>query len=193
MSKKDGVGAKEQKFYNKWWFWVIVAFIIIGAGSAGMNAKSNNGDSSQNNNNSSQNNGSSQNEKSTLSLGDTFQFDDLEITIGKEYSFTVLDNQFSEHDKAEVVKLPVTVKNLKDEAHNLNMFYVKIFGSKGTELDGVSSYFMDDENIDFAGELRSGASYTKYFHFLYDGDGKYAMDFATLIGKKTTVEFNISK
>lgn len=185
MSRNDN----NKKFYNKWWFWVIVVFIIIGAGSAGMNAKNNNND----NNSSQSSNSSNSNDSSILGLGDTFTFDDLEITLGKDYSFTKVNNQFSDHNNADVIKLPVTVKNLKSESHSLNMFYTKIFGSKGTELDGVSSYFMEDENIDFAGELRSGAAYTKYFHFLYDGDGKYAIDFATLIGKKTTVEFNIHK
>ena len=91
-------------------------------------------------------------------------------------------------DGSTVVKVPITVKNLSSETHSLNMFYYSIFGSKGRELDSVSSYF--DDSVDFAGELRNGASYTKYLYFLYDGNGTYAIEFDNF-STKVIVEFNI--
>ena len=126
-----------------------------------------------------------------VGLGETFTFDDLEITLENNISFTKIDNEFSEYNGQDVVKLPITVKNIKDETHSLNMFYYSIYGSKGTELSTVSSYF--DDSVDFAGDLRSGASYTKYLYFLYDGNGKYAIEFSEIFGAKTTVEFDVNK
>ena len=76
----------------------------------------------QNNDSTNQNN-SSINEDSTCSVNKPFKFDDLEITISDKYSFDTIDNEFSEYDNQTVIKLPVTIKNLKDETHSLNMFY----------------------------------------------------------------------
>lgn len=126
-----------------------------------------------------------------VGLGETFTFDDLEITVGQDISFTKIDNEWSEHDGKEVVKVPVTVKNIKDETHSLNMFYYSFYGSQGTQLNSASSYF--DEGLDEAGDLRSGASYTKYFYFLYDGNGTYSIEFSDVWSPKITVNFEVNK
>ena len=70
------------------------------------------------------------------------------------------------------------------------MFMYTIYNSSGTEAEDVDSYF--DDAVDFAGDLRSGASYTKYLYFLYDGDGTYAIEFDNY-SEKITVEFDIVK
>ena len=128
--------------------------------------------------------------KSKFQVGEKFEFDDLEITILGDYSFTSVDNQFSDLNGRDVIKLPIEVKNIDDEKNHLNMFYYSCFGTEGTELDGVSAYF--DDTIDYAGDLQPGASYTKYIYMLYDGDGKYLIDFDNYSDKKT-VEVNIKK
>ena len=107
--------------------------------------------------------------KNQYELDKAFKFDGLEITISSQYEFTTLDNEFSDYYNSTVVKVPVTVKNLKDETHSLNMFYINWLGSTGTEVENFSAYF--DDAVEYAGDLRTGASYTKYFYFLYDGDG----------------------
>lgn len=129
-------------------------------------------------------------EKKIIGLGEMFTFDDLEITLGKDISFTTLKNEFSEYNGKTVVKLPITVKNIKDETHGLNMFYYNVYGSNGTEVKTVTIYF--DNGIDEAGDLRSGASYTKYMYFIYDGDGQYAIEFDNW-SSKVTVEFDVKK
>lgn len=126
----------------------------------------------------------------TLKIGQTFEFDDLEITIGSNISFDKINNQFSEYNKQDVIKIPVTVKNIKDESHSLNMFYYKGFGSTGTQAKDLSTYF--DDSIFRAGSLRTGASHTCYIYLLYDGDGQYALEFDDW-SNKVTVEFNVSK
>ena len=129
-------------------------------------------------------------EKKSVGLGETFTFDDLEITLGNDISFTTVNNEFSEDNGKAVIRIPITVKNLKSETHSLNMFYFKAFGANGTELSDESSYF--DDSVDFAGELRNGASYTKYLYYLYDADGKYAIEFDDW-STKVTVEFDVKK
>ena len=49
-----------------------------------------------------------------------------------------------------------------------------------------------DEAIDYAGDLQPGASYTKYIYALYDGDGKYVIEFDNYREKKS-VQLNIKK
>ncbi len=132
-------------------------------------------DNNQTNGNENNNSTTNNNESTDYSINKAFIFDDLEITISDDYSFDTIDNMFSEYDNQVVIKVPVTVKNLKDETHSLNMFYYSFFGSQGTELNTVASYF--DDSIDFAGDLRKDASYTKYFYILYDGDGTYTIEF----------------
>jgi len=129
-------------------------------------------------------------ENKAVGLGETFVFDDLEITLGKEIKFTKIDNEFSDHNGKTVVKMPITVKNIKEETHSLNLFYYTVYGANGSQVDSVSSYF--DDSVDFAGDLRSGASYTKYLYFLYDADGTYAIEFDDWT-TKVTIEFNVKK
>lgn len=177
-------------------FAILFLIVIVGnsnnSTSIDDNKIENNGTTSNNNNstNSNNNNNSSSSKKDHYSFNETFEFDDLEITIGNQYSFTTVSNQYSEHNQKSVVKLPITVKNISNDTHGLNMFYYNVYGSNGTETDTVSSYF--DDNIDFAGDLRSGASYTKYLHFLYDGNGTYTIEFKNWT-EKITVEFQIQK
>lgn len=123
-------------------------------------------------------------------LDETFKFDDLEITLGSNITFTKINNKYSDNYNKPVIRMPVTVKNIKSETHGLNMFDYEFYGANGTKVDNASSYF--DDCVDYAGDLRSGASYTKYFYFIYDGDGSYAIEFDDW-DNKITVEFNIKK
>ena len=123
-------------------------------------------------------------------LGEQFEFDGFEITLDKSYSFVTLDNEFSDLNGSTVIKIGATIKNVSGKTDHINQFYISEFGSKGTELEGVDYYF--DESISDAGDLRDGASYYKYFYLLYDGNGKYGIDFDNYTTKKT-VEFDINR
>lgn len=195
--------------YKKWWFWLLI-IVVIGAigGSAGnskdktkkaednkatiTNANSKNiADAEIDNNEDSMSETlESSDSNSKYTLGDTFTFDDLEITLGKKCSFVKVDNQFAEENGKDVIKLPVEIKNVGTEKNRLNMFYYKVFGSKGTELDSITAYF--DDAVDFAGELKPGASYKSYLYLLYDGKGTYSIDFDNY-DDEISVEFNIKK
>lgn len=111
----------------------------------------------------------------TVALGDTFIFDDLEITFGTEINWTTLSNQFSDFNGRDVFYIPVTVTNISDGTHGLNTFWGTVFGIDGTRLENISFYFNDD--IALAGNMRSGATQTAYWHFLYEGSGDYVIEF----------------
>ena len=125
-------------------------------------------------------------------LGDTFTFDGFEITLGKDITYSVIENQFSEHNGKEAIRVSATIKNNNSETDSLSSLDYKFYGSKGTELSSVGYYFSED-SVTAAGELRSGASYEKAFYLIYDGDGKYAIEFDDWLDEELTVEFNVTK
>lgn len=177
----------------------IIAISLTGCGNDsnannGSNNNSNNyNNSSTNNNSNNSSNGSSNNTSTTQNnkygLGDTFVFDGLELTFDSNYSFATIENRYSEHNGKSVIKLGVNVKNVSSQKNYLNMFYYDLFGSQGTELDSITSYF--DDTIDYAGDLKPRASYKSYFYILYDGDGKYSIDFDNY-SQEISVEFNVT-
>lgn len=125
--------------------------------------------------------------KKEYKFNEAFEFDDLELTISNDISFTILDNEFSDNNGKDVVRVPVTVKNIGKENNKINMFYIKYFGINGTEIDDASTYF-DEDSIEFAGDLQPGASYTKYFYFIYEGDGTYTIN---LDNWSTKIDFKL--
>lgn len=129
-------------------------------------------------------------ESSEPTLGDTIEFDDLEIVLGDSFELVTLENEFSDKNGTEVIKVPITVTNKKDDTHGLNMFYVSAYGSQGTKLDDISTYYMEEDVTWTAGSssLRSGASIETYIHFIYDGDGDYYLTFEDFSDK---VEYKI--
>lgn len=129
----------------------------------------------------------------TLSFGDTVVFDDLEITLGSNISWTKLDNQFSDLDGADVIKIPVTIKNVGDETNSLNMFYCNFYGPDGNALDTMYLYFNDDNDVLTAGDMRPGATQQKYFHVLYNGDGNYYLELSQGFGNKIEIKLPIEK
>lgn len=128
--------------------------------------------------------------KNNYSLDKAFTFDDLEIIVSSKISIVKNNDEYSDNYGKNVVKIPITVKNLKNETHSLNMFYFKIFGSKGIEVNDEADSF--DDSIDYAGELRKGASYTRYFYYLYDGDGTYTIEFDDF-SQKIDIDFEVKK
>lgn len=123
-------------------------------------------------------------------LGETFTFDSLKITFDKYYTFTKVDDEYSEHDGDLVIKIGATIKNISSNPHKLNMFYYELYGSNDDELDDVNTYF--DDTVDYANNLNPGETYKKYFYILYDGSGKYKIEFDNL-NDEILVQFIVKK
>lgn len=125
------------------------------------------------------------------SLDEAFEFNDLELTVGSDYEITTVNKSYSSYNGKEVVKLPITVKNLSDEDNHLNMFYYTVIGPNDERVSTAVSIYFDDA-CDYAGDLESGESYDKYLYFIYDGDGEYKIEFDNYSEEKT-IELEIEK
>lgn len=133
---------------------------------------------------------STSNEKKECTYGDTFVFDGFELTITEAIDWSQVNNQFSEQYGQDVALVPVHIKNISGETGHINMFYISLFGSKGTEVKEVSGYF---ENIlGYSGDLRDKAEKDEYLAFLYDGDGDYYVEFKSFT-EKIEVRLPITK
>ena len=108
----------------------------------------------------------SKEENKTVNAGEVFEFSNMQIIIGTDYTFTTLNSSDSTKNGMTLVKLPITVKNLSNDENHLNMFYSNI-----------------DDTIDYADDLKSGESYTKYYYFEYTTDGTYKVKFNNYTSK----------
>lgn len=173
--------------YKKWWFWVIIVICLAGIGGASTMKK----DEQNNNGQSASSSNSSVKKDNSYAPGEEFSFDSLTLKISPEYSFSTIDNMFSDDNGKTVVVIPVTVTNNSDSAKSLNMYSYKGYGTEGVELSKPSAYFMD-ESVDFAGDLQPGSSYTRNMYFLYDGNGTYKIEFG-YYKTEASVSINIEK
>lgn len=152
---KCGEPNKEAK-KKKWIIIGVVVFILLaiiimsssGESDTKSNSKSNSGSK----------NSLVTTTKSTRTVygyNEPFIFDNLEITINEDYIFDTIKNRYSDNNGKTVVGLSITVKNLSNETHGLNMFYYDIYGTEGTEVDTMNAYF--DDTLDYSGDLRPDA------------------------------------
>ena len=118
------------------------------------------------------------------------KFNGLELTI-KGYSFTEVDNKYSEHYGKTVIKIPVTIKNVASDPQTLYSVYYKLFCTNGVESANVGYYFDDD--VSQGGDLLPGASYNKSFYIVYDGDGVYTIVLDNLLFDEKTIKIQVTK
>lgn len=110
----------------------------------------------------------------TPTFGSTVVCDGFEITFGTEVSWVVVDNEYSDYHNADVIAIPVSVKNIGEESDYPYGFF-DFFNPDGNEIDSVHNYFDDD--IFEMGKLRPGASSDAVVHILYEGDGDYYIEY----------------
>ena len=122
----------------------------------------------------------------------TVTFDGFEITLGNNYEIVKDTNTTSKHYGADVIKLPATIKNVSASGDHLNMYHHYYYGPTGTKLDKLLNDFGSRvDAIDYV-HVDRGNSKIQYFYILYDGDGKYTIEFNNYSEKKT-IEFTIKK
>lgn len=135
------------------------------------------------------NNGSTTTKK-TYDAGQRFRFNDLEVTVGTKYKFDTVKNEYSTYNGKTAIGIPVTVKNLKKEDQNLSVYFCTVNGPKGTMSTSVDMFFED--NFAYADKLKTGDYTTKYLYVLYEGDGKYTIEFNNY-SEDITVELDVKK
>ena len=92
---------------------VILGLLLIF--TCGCEIKINNGENNYQSNDNQNNNSVNSNAKSTYGLDETFNFDDLEITIGSNYSYDVVENEFADENGQTVIidnSLPKAIEYL---------------------------------------------------------------------------------
>jgi len=129
-------------------------------------------------------------EKKDISFNDSFIYDDLEIVFSSEIEWDKVQNRYSEHSGADVIKIPIKIINIGEETNGLSSFSYNVFDPDGLKTESVSYYFDDD--IGSLGDMRPGAEQNAFFHILYKGDGDYFIEFG-LLSKEIEVKLNIKK
>lgn len=110
-----------------------------------------------------------------LTLGSTFDFDGFQLTFGTKIGWDKINNQFSEQNGKDAFYIPITITNNTGKTSSLNMFYYKVFGPSGLQLDSISAYFKN--TLEFLGDMRNGAKAEARLYVLYDGNGDYYVSF----------------
>jgi len=126
-----------------------------------------------------------------FALGETFVFDNLEITIINDAEWGIIDSRWSDLHERDVFIFPVTVTNVGDSANSLG-WNVKLYGSNGIELENIS-FYTEDDNVLRSGDIRPGATLQGRIYILYDGDGEYVIEFSDYREGDLQVIFNIRK
>lgn len=137
------------------------------------------------------NNSSDDGENDILTLGSTFEFDGLKITFGSEVGWEKITSEFSSDYGKDVICVPITIENISEKAHGLNIFYYTCYSPSGIELDDLSMEFKND--LFWLGDLRSGAIADTKIYMLYEGDGDYYMEFSKGFGETIEVKIPITK
>jgi len=115
----------------------------------------------------------------TPTFGTVIEFSNLEIIISESIEFIVLNNEFVDLNGSDIIKIPVTIKNVGSEDGGFNVYYVAKHGSQGATLEGVGDNYVDDD-VRWSGKvdsLSSGESVSVFMYILYDGDGDYYVSF----------------
>ncbi len=149
----------------------LLAVVLFGCGGSGSSGNSSTGTSNATET------GTSAPASNELTFDTPFEFDDLTITLGSGVTATTLENEFSDHANEQVAAIPITIVNNASSSHGLNMFYYKAYSPDGAELDNITAFFMEDD-VAFAGDVRSGATQQSVMHILYTGPGDYYIEFA---------------
>ena len=127
----------------------------------------------------------------TTSSG-TVLFDGFQLTLGKNYEIIKDTKTSSGYYGADVIKLPVTIKNVSASSDHLNMFYYDYIAPDGSIIDSLRNDFGSAvDAIDYV-HVNSGDSKIQYFYILYKGNGKYKIKFSNYKEEKS-IEFVIKK
>jgi len=114
--------------------------------------------------------------------GDTFIFDNFEITIGDDIewmeveAFSLVETEEQEY----YVKVPITLTNLSDEVRTFRRAALDVYGPEGTSLRRPFA-FSPDGNIErYVTDIRGGATIAgMYVYFYYTGEGYHYITFST--------------
>lgn len=87
-------------------------------------------------------------------------------------------NQQSKYFSETVIRVPATIKNLRNEPHSLDLPYYSYYDPEGNKLDDLSCEYMDYAEVNWMGELSPDESSEAFFYLLYTMPGTYEIKFS---------------
>ena len=130
-------------------------------------------------------------QQTEFELGETFEFDGLEITIEDNIHFGRINDNWSDNHGDYYFSLPVTITNISDNTRGLNMFSYGFFAPDGTTISDISILFMDDNDVAWAGDIQPGATLNSYMHILHVEDGEHIIEFEYFNSDNLQVIFDV--
>ena len=94
---------------------------------------------------------------------------------------TLSDEYYSDLEKVQLFRLPVTVTNTSAEDLPVSVEDFVLYGPTGTKLDDLGVYY--DNDAGYILNVEAGKSVEAYFTFQYDGSGEYLIAFDMDAGK----------
>lgn len=124
-------------------------------------------------------------------FGSSFIYDaycgKFKVSIGENYSFDTIKNQYSDNYGDTVVRIPVTVENIGNETGYFYNGHIEGYNSLGNRSSlSIRSYF-DDGRTAYE-SMRPGAKASGAIYILYSGSGNYYFTFEHTI---PTVELKL--
>lgn len=117
----------KKPIFKKWWFWVIVVFVIIGVSSS--QSDSNDATKVGEDNSSSQ---SAEVEQTSFKVGDVIAFDGKQITVTSvDRNYSSGNDYIKPDDGKEFIKVNVLIENKSDDKVSYNSYDWKVQDSDG--------------------------------------------------------------
>ena len=113
-------------------------------------------------------------------LGDTFEFDDLAITLSSTIGFTRVQDRFSDYHGAYAFYIPVSILNIGDTSNGLSAWFVSPFSPAGHEISLLDWEF-EDTSITRRGNVLPGFELVGNLYIPYAGNGEYILEFSDWI------------
>ena len=122
-------------------------------------------------------------------VGETFKFQTFEITVGTP-SLTKVEDMYSSVVTNDIIKIPITVKNVGKTHGRLFEKYYDVFDYNDNRLKDASFYFKDTMTI--ADDIQVDESIDRNLYFEYTGEEHYKIVFESKF-QKYIVDLPINK
>jgi len=120
----------------------------------------------------------------TLTFGSTFEYKEMEYTIGNNWG--IIPEDFFGVRGDDYIQLPIRVRNNSNDTKSISLI-ATAFGPNGTEVL-INALATFPENYKQMGQMRAGTSQDLYMYIKYEGDGVYWIE----IGNNADIEIELS-
>lgn len=168
MSEKDK-SSKKKPVYQNWWFWVIVAVVVLGIGAAASDKETDNGSNNGSSSSSASVETSDQKseqkaeQKTSYKVGETFESDGKQVKVTSVERNLLPANEFDRAEEGnELVKVSVEIVNNSKDKVSYSTSDWKMEDSNGDIKD--NRYTTESGEIGY-GELSSGGKKSGFIVF----------------------------